>query len=264
MKKRVQIALAVLLVILAGVSAWQGLRLPEREAVYQGKRLTFWLHEAYSGNGLDAQRAEEVLRQAGTNAIPTLLRMLRAKDSFLKVKLMELAGRQHILKIEYPPAGEWHYVASKAFWVLGTNAQSAVPALIEIANQHISPNSQYCALASLGHIGPSAKEAIPSLLGWATNANTSLRVGAIYALGRIRTGQDWVVPVLINALRDPNPYVRNWAVKGLGEFGPNAKLAVPALVEFLNTHDDSTSDRSQVTNALKAIDPEAAAKAGVK
>ncbi len=41
MQKRVQVALAVLLVTLAGVSAWLGLR--EREPVYQGKRLSVWL-----------------------------------------------------------------------------------------------------------------------------------------------------------------------------------------------------------------------------
>ena len=40
MHKRVQIALAVLLAILAGVSVWHGLRL--REPVYHGKRLGSW------------------------------------------------------------------------------------------------------------------------------------------------------------------------------------------------------------------------------
>jgi hypothetical protein len=49
MHKRVQIALAVLLAILAGVSVWQGLR--EREPLYQGKRLSSWL---------DAYRLHEV------------------------------------------------------------------------------------------------------------------------------------------------------------------------------------------------------------
>jgi hypothetical protein len=41
MRRRVYIALAVLLVMLAGVIAWQVLRL--REPVYQGKRLSYWL-----------------------------------------------------------------------------------------------------------------------------------------------------------------------------------------------------------------------------
>jgi len=41
MRKRVKIALAVLLVAIAGVIAWQALR--PRESVYQGKRLSLWL-----------------------------------------------------------------------------------------------------------------------------------------------------------------------------------------------------------------------------
>jgi hypothetical protein len=44
MQERVYIALAVVLVTLAGVIAWQMLHL--REPVYEGKRLSSWL-EAY-------------------------------------------------------------------------------------------------------------------------------------------------------------------------------------------------------------------------
>jgi C-terminal processing protease CtpA/Prc len=48
MRKRVHIALAVLLVILAGVSGWQVLRL--REPVYQGKPLRVWLNSFDRGS----------------------------------------------------------------------------------------------------------------------------------------------------------------------------------------------------------------------
>jgi HEAT repeat protein len=51
-------------------------------------------------------------------------------------------------------------------------------------------------------------------------------------------------------------------VQALREFGPDARIAVPALVELLNADDDYM--RTYATNALKAIDPVAAAKAGVK
>jgi len=49
----------------------------------------------------------------------------------------------------------------------------------------------------------------------------------------------------------------------LQDFGPNAKSALPVLVEFFINAQDS-SERSYAANALKAIDPEAAAKAGVR
>ena len=77
MRKRVYIALAVLLVMLAGVIAWQVLRL--REPVYQGKRLSVWLvqygtnHWSAGRNGELDKQAEAAIRHIGTNAIPTLL-----------------------------------------------------------------------------------------------------------------------------------------------------------------------------------------------
>ncbi|MGO8929178.1 MAG: HEAT repeat domain-containing protein [Limisphaerales bacterium] len=267
MRKRVYIALTVLLVILAGVIAWQVLQMPEREPVYQGRRLTSWLKPIIGKSFYDdpqVLKADEALRQIGTNAIPTLLRMLRVKDSPLKVKLMDLTKRQRIIEIRYTTARDVNFRAFCAFSVLGAKAQSAVPTLIEIANQNISPESQGDSIFALGSIGPPAKEAVPSLLGWATNANAYVRFHAISALGKIGTEPDRVVPVLANALHDPDYYVRFHAVLALGKFGPNAKLAVPALVEFLNAPQRNSLDRRVIADALKAIDPEAAAKAGVK
>jgi HEAT repeat protein len=270
MRKRVQIALAVLLVFLAGVITWQGLRL--REPVYQGKRLSSWL-EAYRLHGVagvetwqvrtEQQMADKAVRKAGTNALPTLLRMLRAKDSALKVELMELAQRQHVVRIKYTPAEELNYQASCAFGVLRAKGQCAVPALMEIADKNISHDSQWYAITALSFVGPPAKGVIPSLSGWATNADGRVRLYAVHALGEIRAEPDRVVPVLTNALRDPDSGVQTHAAMALGKFGPNAKLAVPALVEYLNAR-ESRTDRSDVTDALRAIDPEAAAKAGVE
>jgi HEAT repeat protein len=52
------------------------------------------------------------------------------------------------------------------------------------------------------------------------------------------------------------------AMRGLGNFGPNAQQAIPALLQLLSDLDVAV--RFTATNALKKIDPEAAAKAGVK
>ena len=110
MRKRVQIALGVVLVILAGVIGRQVLRL--REPIYQDRRLGDWL-AVYKMAGLagvetwqvrvEQQKADEAVRHAGTNALPILLRMLRANDSVLKIKCMELAKRQHLIRIKYTP-----------------------------------------------------------------------------------------------------------------------------------------------------------------
>ncbi|MGO8928118.1 MAG: HEAT repeat domain-containing protein [Limisphaerales bacterium] len=179
------------------------------------------------------------------------------------VKLMDLAARQHFIKIKYTPAKELNFRASGALGVSGANAQSAVPALIEIADQNISRESKISAVGALANIGSTAKEAVPSFLRWAANTDPDVRYFAIVALGKNGTEPDRFIPVVVNALlHDPQPHVRFGALRALQDFGPNAKLAVPALVELLN--DPDADVRGGATNALKQIDPEAAAKAGVK
>jgi HEAT repeat protein len=258
MRKRVQVALAISFLILVGVFAWQVLE--PREPVYQGKTLSSWLSGYQRGvfqNGGGPPRLSEVIPpnadaamlQAGTTALPTLLQMLRARDSVLKRKLMYLAKGQHLIKIEYTPAETLNWAALHAFHVLGAKAQSAVPGLIEIVNQRRSSPSQTCALGSLGAIGPPAKEAVPSLLRWATNADPGMRSGAISALCSISTETNRLLPVLINALHDKSPEVQNSAVNSLGRLGPDATPAVPALVEFVNAN-QNTAVRNNYPNDL--------------
>ena len=105
MKKRGRIALAVSLAAIAGVVLWQASGPRAREPVYQGKGLRVWLSENYyarpalNGPGLEAARSG--LRQIGTNAIPTLLDLLRKKDSALVAALSHLWER-HIIFSHYP------------------------------------------------------------------------------------------------------------------------------------------------------------------
>jgi HEAT repeat protein len=73
-----------------------------------------------------------------------------------------------------------------------------------------------------------------------------------------------VIPILIELLNKSNANTigPNGAIWSLCQFGARAKPAVPALLELLN--DERESVRSDATNALIQIDPEAAAKAGIK
>lgn len=103
MPKRVQIALAVLLVAIVGVMMWEVLR--EREPVYQGKSLSQWLEE-YNQNFLFLNspiraQAKSAVGQIGTNALPILLEWTAKKDSILKKELMALAKRQSLVKIHF-------------------------------------------------------------------------------------------------------------------------------------------------------------------
>src|SRR5438045_5789104 len=97
MRKRVQIAVAVLLVAVIGVIAWEVLLSHEHEPVYQGKRLSVWLRDSSGTSELT-----NAVRQIGTNGIPTLLKMLRKRESPSVSKLIGLWDR-HIARTPYLP-----------------------------------------------------------------------------------------------------------------------------------------------------------------
>jgi hypothetical protein len=118
MKRRIFLITLLALALMGGL-VW--LALPPREPVYQGKTLSEWLEP-----GLNAPGTEEAIRHIGTNGIPTLLRMLRAHDSKLKLQLVELAQKQHLVKSHFIPASDRNYEAAGAFDVLGPAVSNAV------------------------------------------------------------------------------------------------------------------------------------------
>ena len=263
MRKRVRIALVVLLVALGGVIAWQALRPQEREPVYEGKPLTYWIDRANGTSPPENRKAEQVVHKAGTNAIPTLLRLLRRRDSALVLKLILLARKQHVVKVGYMDHLHRTFVATRAFVALGADAQDAIAELIRIFDQNISEVSQADIAEIFGSIGPPARDAIPSLLRAAANTNRIVHECAIEGLSGIHAEPESVVPVLTKCLSDPDWSVKRFALSGLQAFGKDAKPAVPALVEFFRAQEVG-SDKSLAGNALKAIDPEAAAKEGLR
>ncbi|HXD01004.1 MAG TPA: HEAT repeat domain-containing protein [Verrucomicrobiae bacterium] len=206
---------------------------------------------------------DDALRHIGTNAIPTLLQMLRAKDSPLKTKFIELLGRETSARIKITPAVDKDYEARVAFQALGADASNAVPLLLQIYAEKISLDSQCQTIGALGGIGPAAKSAIPTLLRALNPTNEmEVRHHSVLALGKIHSEPASVVPELVKLLHDSDAQLRRYDAEALGEFGTNAKSAIPDLTIMLN--DGYSHARYMATNALKQIDPEAAAKAGIK
>jgi hypothetical protein len=154
MRKRVQIALAVLLVAVAGVLAWLVLREPE--PIYQGKRLSFWLYQYERGGEEERNRAQTAIRKIGTNAIPTLLNMLVKRDSATALQCKVFWNNHVRLHFGFPP---WYKdvlqndEALQAFEILGADAQQAVPQLISTFEQNISPESlsNFCEQGVMGN-----------------------------------------------------------------------------------------------------------------
>src|SRR5258708_21110164 len=138
MTKRFGILIGFLLASVLGVFVWRASG--PREPVFGGRTLTSWLERHVPSTSADPpydspgwKKADEALRTIGTNAIPTLLQMIRAKDPPpVVLKLLQAAGRYRWTRINYRYAYWRNEEAEYAFQVLGTNAASAVPELIKM------------------------------------------------------------------------------------------------------------------------------------
>jgi hypothetical protein len=94
------------------------------------------------------------------------------------------------------------------------------------------------------------------------DTNPCTRTAAATALLGMGDSIDLVLPMISDVLTHSNYYYSSSQTKRLEELGSAALPAVPVLVKTL----DSTNDdlRIMVTNALRSIDPQGAAKHGVR
>ena len=242
------------------------------EPTYKGKPLSAWA-EQYGSNHWTggtatsraaSQEAEFAVRQIGTNGIPFLLKLMRARDSALKKKLRTIVPqtwRQTKLRLR-DRSGEIRRVGAHGLAALGTNAPAAVPALIELATNHPEDDGRYIAVFALRTLGSAAEPAIPFLIQCLTNKINIIRDDAALGLGYMHRRPEIAVPALIQCLdlarSSKNTFECADVISSLGEFGTNAKASVPILLGLLN-HSDSYV-RSRVTNSLSLIDSDAATK----
>jgi hypothetical protein len=261
MKKWLRITLVVLVVAIVGLVIWKSTG-PD-EPVYQGRTLSSWLdhHVASTAanppyNSPGWHQAEEALRQIGTNGIPTLLEMIRAHDSSWKLKLVRLAEKQRLVRFSHRYAMPLNEEAEYAFRVLGTNAASAVPELVEIYQEDLSASSQRCAALALASIGSPAKAAIPALVENFTHTNDHVRFYAVSAVATIGGDPDAILPVLKSVLKDSYKSTRWNAVVGMERYGARARSVVPELHEALKDE----PIRPAVETALWRIAPEKVGK----
>jgi len=109
--------------------------------------------------------------------------------------------------------------------------------------------------------------AVPALIKLLKDKNDSVREQAAFSLGCFSSEAEIVIPALIAVLQDPNNSSTGsssaaGAAEGLGKLHYQAEDAVPALLTALKN--PSPKLQRAAADALKTIDPEAAAKAGVK
>lgn len=256
MRKTWWIITTVLVIALLGLIT--NAMLAASEPKYAGKSLSAWL-KVYNQNPAVltiTNEADDAVRKIGTAGIPTLLRLLQARDSSFKLRVVGLAQKLPFLNYRHWPAASRRFAALQGFRLLGAGASNAVPALIRIYENHDSDEVQLAASLALKYIGPASAKAVPMLLRFATNSIEALRWRAIDTLGGIHARADIVVPVLTRALRDPSASVRINAADALGNFGPEAKPATAALL--ISLRDELVKSRAE--EALEKIDPSALAQ----
>ena len=312
MGKKKRIFLVVICLMAVGIVAWAIIQAWEPH--YRGRALGIWL-KGYDNSVvfLGATRHRDVddaIYQMGTNALPYLTKMARAKDSTLKQKITKSFAKLDIYRIGFTPAIRIRIRAYCGLRALGPKAKGAIPLLAETLDAKetlIFKGQAAHALANIGLDGikplqtaltnrdwevrkavafalgdyaederrwwsfepPSNDEqaaaeglVIPVLLELLNDANGEVRSGAIVSLGKIHKQPDQCVPQLAKVLKDRQDSNRGSIPSTLRKFGNAARVAVPALIYALDDPNSHTSQEAY--RVLREIDPEAAAKTGVK
>jgi hypothetical protein len=152
---------------------------------------------------------------------------------------------------------------------LGAAASNAVPFMIPLLNGNETDTNGWTyflrvnTVMILAKIGPSASNAVPQLKSLMTNGNNFQRLAAAFALWRIASNVSETLPVFIKDMAGYDRRSGFFPATALLEMGPRAQAAYPALVAEWGKRHDGLNEQT-IAAALKAIDPEAAARDGIK
>lgn len=265
--KRLGIGLTILLILLLAVLAswvWQNSQL--NGPVYRGKRLRAWLQNYDDHHErADNTAVTNAVRQIGTNAIPTLLRMIGQTNNRLNGWWYAHVGRYNVPMWLKRPAWlgplpkETRFQGLIGFQILGPEAQAAAGALVEMhENGNWAARSDV--FKALVAIEPSCKTVLPWLLRDATNADPMIRIGAARRLRELNLEPQLTLSIFISFLTNSNSKLSplfDDTLMQLSYMGPKAKGAVPLILPLIE--DPRPNMRKNAMKALIKIDPEAAA-----
>jgi HEAT repeat protein len=287
MKNRLYLVCGVLLVAALGGLLWWSPREPP-EPVYEGMPLNHWLTMF--------PNPPPPTLMSDSNAIPFVIRDLKV-DCWFGAAIyrkqvwprLPSALQRHLR----PPVGNpaLRQGAAGVLWLMGPTAKAAAPALIVMlkeddscrssaasalcsilegsgddavvaalarASKDKDPDVRRCAITPLASIGK--WDALTEAL---KDKDVHVRMSAVQALAKGKGGSD-VVAALTEALNDKDWGVQlhaAWALARIGE-GRTDSNVVAILIGALSHK--FVGARTMATNGLLKLDPEAAAKAGVK
>jgi HEAT repeat protein len=186
MNRRRIIMISITVLLLSGITFhYHSTRAP----IHDGKTFTQWLEE-YAATQQDrsdgiinkarSQKASQAIRSFGTNGIPTLLKLLAAKDSSGIQSFTALLTKWGMRSSDSPAKHKW-MMAVEGFEVLGETAKSAAPALMRLASSG-SQDQRYYALVALERIQPDKRVVVPFLTQLLSDTNVLIAAESAEAL----------------------------------------------------------------------------------
>jgi HEAT repeat protein len=249
LKRKFLIALVVVIFLIACLLLQKD-RAYQR-ATYQGKHARAWAELLYPNfNPSGTNEAVMAFRSMGSNAVPVLCSMLRAREPFYEKPFLKHARqippavRRYLFEQIKPGRTTSRRIgAARALSILGPTAVAAVPELMVA----LTDNSEvrWAAAQALARIGGPA---IAAMAQATTSTNAAVRHAAVYGLGEAGTNAVAATSALFDRVLDPNESVRASALYSLSRVGSGG---LPVVLAGFS--DNDAARREAAVKALKAM-----------
>ena len=249
MKKRPYLFLTVLLfaavVALLWWSPWE-----QRESVYDGKPLTYWLAR-------DLEPYPSAISR-DSKAVPFLITALNEKKATrLSMFYEELWSKMPSLIQKHlrPPLNLVDLKKQRHFAVtvlggMGPLAGPGIPGLVRTLNDSYA-DVRTAAIVSLARLGQADQRVTTALGAALCDDNPEMRFYAALTLRRLGHTNEAVMRELITPLKDPDPKVRAARASAMPNIGQSDKVIIAALITA--SEDADASVRRDATVALGSL-----------
>lgn len=239
-----------------------------REPTYHGRQLNAWISDLASEVSLAQQtkRAEDAIRQIGTNGLSRILDELRVPDDSALVKAAHekfssspLARKELAIRLPHRKAAIRRMQAGHALRVLAQPlGLNTLTNLLNDSNPHVQR------AVALALVTGFTIEGVEALMDALESESVQVRLAALHGLHEAGYIPQKIAP-LIKCLADRSPEVRRSAASCLRQFSPVYRdKEIPGLIEGLETaaQDPEPSVHALARQALAGIRPRVASEIG--